>query len=45
MHVTFESNGGSAVPAQFVTHGNTATQPTAPTKTGAHSPGGAPTAV
>ncbi len=32
--VMFNSNGGSAVPSQSVSYGGTATQPTAPTKTG-----------
>jgi uncharacterized repeat protein (TIGR02543 family) len=32
--VTFNSNGGSAVSSQFISHGSTATQPPAPTKTG-----------
>jgi uncharacterized repeat protein (TIGR02543 family) len=32
--VTFETNGGSAVAAQSITEGGTATEPTAPTKTG-----------
>ena len=33
-YVTFDSNGGSAVPTQMVAPGQKAVQPTAPTKTG-----------
>ena len=32
--VTFESNGGSAVPSEYVSAGGTVTKPTDPTKTG-----------